>query len=301
MSVLNVSRELFPMSNAAVDGMITMHPVCDNYEISYMEDVVYCERAEAKLHLQILLPIDGRTNRPLIMYIPGSAFHWQNVKERLPQYAYLARRGLAVAALQYRGSQAVPFPAQTLDAKAGIRFMKRHAGEYGIDPEKIVVMGDSSGGHTAMMAAFACGIDWLEEPDCEFDSSVRGVIDLYGPVNFTTMNEQPSSQNHFMPDSPEGMELGGVNVLENPDLAKAAAVTTYVSPDREIPPILIFHGTNDELVPFEQSCELFDALKKSGKDASFYRVMGAHHGGREFWTSGVLDIVAEFISRITAV
>lgn len=299
MSVLNVSRENFPMSHAAVEGMITMRPVCDNYEISYVDDVVYCERPEAKLHLQILLPMDGRTHRPLIMYIPGSAFHWQNVKERLPQFAYLAQRGFAVAALQYRGSEAAAFPAQTLDAKAGIRFMKRHAAEYGIDPEKIVVMGDSSGGHTAMMAGFTCGIKELEEPDGEFDSSVRGVIDLYGPVNFTTMNDQPSSQNHSLPDSPEGMELGGVNVLENPDLARTAAVTTYVSPDRTIPPILMFHGTNDELVPFEQSCELFGALKNSGKDASFYRVMGAHHGGREFWTSQVLDIVEAFIQRVT--
>ncbi|MBQ9901790.1 MAG: alpha/beta hydrolase [Clostridia bacterium] len=299
MSVLNVSREGFPMSNAAVEGMITMQPVCDNYELSYIEDVVYCERPEARLCLQIILPIDGRTDRPLIVYIPGSAFHWQNVKERLPQLAYLAQMGFAVAALQYRGSEVAAFPSQTLDAKAGICFMKRHAAEYGIDAEKIVVMGDSSGGHTAMMAAFTCGINELEEPDGEIDSSVRGVIDLYGPVNFTSMNDQPSSQNHYMPDSPEGMELGGVNVLDCPDLARAAAVTTYVSRERDIPPILIFHGTNDELVPFEQSCELFYTLKKSGKDAVFYRVIGAHHGGREFWTSQVLGIVEEFICRVT--
>lgn len=299
MSVLKVSREGFPMSHAAVEGMQTIYPVCDNCEFFYGDDVVYAERGEMTLHLQVLGPINGDNARPLIVYISGSAFHRQNVKERVPQLAYLAQRGFVVAALQYRGSEDAPFPSQMLDAKAGIRYMKRHADEYGIDPQKIVVMGDSSGGHTAMMAGFTGGIDGLEEQDGEFDSSVRGVIDLYGPVNFTTMNDQPSSQNHFLPDSPEGMELGGVNVLEHPDLAKSAAVTTYVTKERELPSILIFHGTNDELVPFEQSCELFDALKKCGKDASFYRVMGAHHGGSEFWTSEVLGIVEKFIRRVT--
>ena len=297
MSILPVARENFPMSKATAAGMIPMQPLCDNYEIFYREDVVYAERAEMTLHLQILGPIGAGEALPLILYIPGSAFHRQNVKERVPQLACLAQRGFVVAALQYRGSEDAPFPSQTLDAKAGIRFMKRHAAEYGIDPDKIVTMGDSSGGHTAMMAAFTCGIPALEEDDAAFDSSVRGVIDLYGPVNFTTMNEQLSSQNHWLPDSPEGMELGGVNVLEHPDLARAAAVTTYVADGREIPPILMFHGTNDELVPFAQSCELCDALTAAGRDVTFYQVLGAHHGGPEFWTTQVLDLVEAFIRR----
>ncbi len=299
MSVLNVSREDFPMSTASAEGMISMTPVCDNYEIFYHDDIVYAERAEMKLHLQIIGPINDERGRTLVIFIPGSAFHRQNVKERVPQLAYLANRGFVVALLEYRGSGDAPFPSQTLDAKAGIRFMKRHADEYGIDPNKIVVMGDSSGGHTAMMAGFTCGIPELEEEGGEFTSEVRGVVDLYGPVNFTTMNFEPSSMDHSAPDSPEGMELGGVSVLENPELANAAAVTSYVSSDRDIPPILIMHGTNDELVPFAQSCELCDALNRSNKDVTFYQIIGAHHGGREFWTTQALDTVERFIRRVT--
>ena len=298
MEPLNVSREDFPMSNAKADGMIPLVCEQDNYEIFYHEDVVYAERDGLKLHLQIIGPINDEESRTLVVFIPGSAFHKQNVKERVPQLSYLANKGFVVALLEYRGSETAPFPSQTLDAKAGIRFMKRNAAKYRIDPEKIVVMGDSSGGHTAMMAGFTCGIPELEETDNEFTSEVKGVIDLYGPTNFATMNDEPSSQDHRTPDSPEGMEIGGKNVLEHPELVKPATIATYVSKEREIPPILMFHGTNDELVPFGQGCELCNALTAAGKDVTFYQVIGAHHGGWEFWTTKVLDIVEQFIRRV---
>lgn len=299
MNPINVSREDFPMSKASVEGMITMQPKLDNYEIYYREDVVYVERQNRKLHLQIIGPCCMEEKVPCIVYIPGSAFHEQNVKERMPGLSYLAQRGFVVAALEYRGSEYAPFPSQTLDAKAGVRYMKEHADEYGIHPENIFLMGDSSGGHTAMMAAFSYGVKELEEDKTHSPKPiVKGVIDLYGPTNFATMNDEPSTQDHRTPDSPEGMEIGGKPVLEHPELVKPATIATYVEKDRELPPILMFHGTNDELVPFGQGCELFDTLKKAGKDATFYQVIGAHHGGREFWTKEVLDIEEAFIRRL---
>lgn len=299
MEPLNVSRENFPMSTASADGMISMQPKIDNYEIYYREDIVYATRGERDLHLQIIGPCEAGDNLPCIVYIPGSAFHEQNVKERVPGLSYLVQRGFVVAALEYRGSECAPFPAQTLDAKMGVCYMKKHAKEYGINPKNVFLMGDSSGGHTAMMAAFSYGIKELEEADTRSTGPiVKGVIDLYGPTNFSTMNNEPSSQDHRTPDSPEGMEIGGKPVLEHPELVKHATIATYVSKDRPLPPILMFHGTNDELVPFGQGCELFDALKKANKDATFYQVIGAHHGGREFWTNEVLDIEEAFIKRL---
>ncbi|MEE1196436.1 MAG: alpha/beta hydrolase [Lachnospiraceae bacterium] len=299
MEPLNVSREDFPMSTVTADGMIPMQPRLDNYEIYYKEDEPYQERNGRILRLQIIGPIDAPGDIPCIVFIPGSAFHEQNVKERVPQLSYLAQKGFVVAALEYRGSECAVFPAQALDAKAGVDFMKKHASEYGIHPEKIVLMGDSSGGHTAVIVAFSYGIEELEETDRRSNKPiVKGVIDLYGPVNFATMNEEPSSQDHRTPDSPEGCEIGGKPVLEHPELVRPATIANYVQEDRELPPILMFHGTNDELVPFGQSCQLYEALTAAKKDAVFYQVIGAHHGGREFWTKEVLDIEERFIRKV---
>lgn len=299
MEPLNVTRENFPMSTASVSGMVPMEPKLDNYEIYYHEDVVYVERVGRKLHLQIIGPIDAGESLPCIVYIPGSAFHEQNVKERMPQLSYFAQRGFVVAALEYRGSECAAFPAQTLDAKAGVYFMKEHAKEYHISPENVFLMGDSSGGHTAMMAAFSYGINELEEDGRRSQNPiVKGVIDLYGPTNFATMNDEPSSQDHRTPDSPEGCEIGGKPVLEYPELVKPTVIATYVQEDRELPPILMFHGTYDELVPFGQGCELYKALTDAKKEATFYQVIGAHHGGREFWTKEVLDIEEKFMREL---
>lgn len=299
MEPLNVTRDNFPTSTASAVGMIPMSPKTDNYEIFYKEDVPYKTRGNRTLYLQIIGPIGIQAAVPCIVYIPGSAFREQNVKERIPQLSYLAQMGFVVAALEYRGSETAPFPAQALDAKAGVRFMKEHAKEYGIHPDKMILMGDSSGGHTAVMAAFSYGIADMEEPDnTSLKPIVKGVIDLYGPTNFSTMNEEPSSMDHRTPDSPEGCEIGGKAVLEHPGLVTPTILANYVRKERQLPPILMFHGTNDELVPFGQSCELCDALTVAGKDVTFYQVFGAHHGGPEFWTKEVLSIEEQFIRRV---
>lgn len=74
------------------------------------------------------------------------------------------------------------------------------------------------------------------------------------------MNDELSSQNHIEPDSPEGCLIGRLNVLEHPELTDSTVVMNYIDTTRDIPPVLLFHGTNDELVPFGQSCMLYDKL-----------------------------------------
>ena len=296
---INVPREQFPKSDMQSDGMIILDVDCDNRTMEYIPDIEYVDRDGIKLYIQLLLPSDRTDRTPLIVYVPGSAFHWQNVKGMIPSAGLLVNRGFAVAMVQYRGSEAAPFPAQMLDAKAAVRFMKVNAHKYGLSPDNVYLMGDSSGGHTVLMAGLTVGISEFEEEIYnEVSSCVRGIIDLYGPTDITKMNDELSSQNHIEPDSPEGYLIGRLNVLEHPELTEPTVVMNYVDADRDIPPVLIFHGTNDELVPFGQSCMLYDKLVQCNKEATFYAVDNAHHGGREFWSNQVLDIIEAFVNRI---
>lgn len=298
MEPLKISRQDFPKSEAFAEGMRVIDPVCDNFELSYEYDVEYINRNGKKLFLQIIKPINPNEKTPLVVYIPGSAFHRQNVKERVAQLAVLAVRGYTVALLEYRGSEDAVFPAFVLDAKAGIVFMKRNSEKYNIDTEKVFVMGDSSGAYTALMAGLTYGVSSLEdETVCGADYSVRGIIDFYGPTNITTMNDEPSSQDHRTPDSPEGLMIGGYEVLKYPELANPTIISNYLSEDKKFPPVIMFHGSNDELVPFGQSCELYNALKKVGGNVDFYRIDGAHHGDRQFWSSYVLNMIQNFIEN----
>lgn len=298
MEPLKISRNEFPKSKVSVKGMKIINPFCDNYELSYDYDVKYIDRNGKPLFLQIIKPINPEKPTPLIIYIPGSAFHRQNVKERVAQLALIAVRGYTVALLEYRGSEDAPFPAFVMDAKAGVLFMKRNAEKYNIDKEKIFIMGDSSGGYTALMTGLTYGIKNLEDEIISgFDYNVRGIIDFYAPTNITTMNDEPSSIDHYAANSHEGCMIGGYEVLEHPELSNPTIIKNYISKDRDVPPILMFHGSNDELVPFGQSCELYEVLKSFGKDAELYQIENAHHGDRQFWSNSILDIIQKFIEK----
>ena len=295
---INIPREQFPKSDVKSEGMITLNISCDNRSMEYIPDIEYINRDDISLYIQLLLPCDRTKNTPVVIYVPGSAFYWQNVKNVIPSISLLVNRGVAVAMVQYRGSEVSTFPAQMLDTKAAVRFVKINAHKYGLDPDNVYLMGDSSGGHTVLMAGLTAGIDRFEEDIySEVSSNVKGIIDFYGPTDITKMNDELSTQNHIEPDSPEGGLIGRLNVLEHPELAEPTVVMNYIESAREIPPILIFHGTNDELVPFGQSCMLYDKLVECNKKATFYAIENAHHGGREFWSNQVLDIIEEFIKR----
>lgn len=294
MEPLNVSRENFPKSTDCVEGMKVISPLCDNFELSYEYDVPYVKRENKQLYLQIIKPISDKPV-PLIVYIPGSAFHKQDVKQRVAQLAILAVRGYAVALLEYTPSEEKPFPQFIFDAKSGIQFMKDNSEKYHIDKENVFVMGDSSGAYTALMSGLTNGITDLEDESLtNSDYAVNGIIDFYGPTDITTMNNAPSSQDHKTPDSPEGCMIGGLNVLESA-VSQKTIIKNYVNDDRELPPVIIFHGSNDELVPFSQSCELYTALTEHNKTVSLYQIDNAHHGDRQFWSSEVLDLIQDFI------
>ena len=293
---VQIPREEFPRSDAKSEGMITLNVRCDNRDINYFPDIEYINRDGISLYIQLLLPTDRTENTPLVVFVPGSAFFWQNVKGVIPTVSLLANRGFAVAMVQYRGSEVAPFPAQMLDTKAAVRFMKMNAQKYKFSPDKVYLMGDSSGGHCALMAGLTAGLESFEEEIySEVSSGVKGIIDLYAPTDITKMNDELSSMEHSSPDSPEGCLIGKRNVLEHPELAEPTVVMNYVDSAKAIPPVLIFHGTNDELVPLGQSCMLYDKLVECNKEAAFYAIEKAHHGGREFWSDQVLDIMEEFI------
>lgn len=115
---------------------------------------------------------------------PGSAFHKQWLWDHISRHIRMAEHGYVVAIVEYRPSEIAPFPAQMQDAKTAVRFLKKHCEEYHIDVDHMAIAGDSSGGHTALMAGFTGD----EGPDTrlygEYSAKVNCIIDLYGPTVF---------------------------------------------------------------------------------------------------------------------
>lgn len=297
---LQVSPEEFPESEELPEGARTVKLEDGyGYHIKFLHNLVYVNRSGMELHLHLMLPEDPKRTEgwPLIVFVQGSAWFKQEIFASIQDTLRMCERGYAVATVEYRPSEVAPFPAQAQDAKTAIRFLKKHADEYGIDKNRVALWGDSSGGHTVLMAGFACDGEPDTEEYGEISASVRCIVDWYAPTDIAMMSYYPSVQDHAGPDSPEGLLIGKKNVLENRELADTTSPLRYLTADRPTPPLLIMHGGSDMLVPFNQSCRLYERMKELGKDVELIKFIKAGHGYGGFHCSQTLDLIEEFLKK----
>ena len=294
------SYQDFPESREEAAGMRSLPMDRDAVGIRFHPDVPYVQRDGLTLHLQIFQPVQHQredARYPLLVYIQGSAWRKQEIHPNMIPLERIAARGYVVAVVEYRPSDVAPFPAQVQDAKTAIRFLRKQAAAYRVDPDRVAVMGDSSGGHTAVLVGLTADQPALDTPDFgEYSCAVRCIVDYYGPTDVSRMCERPSTMDHISPDSPEGRMIGGCDVLSHPEKVAPTVPMRYIGA-APLPPLLILHGSKDRLVPFHQSLLLYEAMRKAGQDAALYRVEGADHGGPAFWAENALSIVCDFLAR----
>ena len=307
MKVKQWSYAEFPEFTEEVAGAHILDTTGDEPGVSYLHDVEYACIDGTPLHLQILVPTSRNTGfqpfseeqpfrLPCFVFVQGSAWFRQNVYLSLVQVARMAARGYVCAIVEYRHSGIASFPAQARDARNAVRFLRKNAARYGVDPERMVIAGTSSGGHTAMWAGLL-GDDEGENAFPGVSAQVKGIVDFYGSTSVIAPDSNPQTVNHCLPDSPEGQVMGGQNLLEHPELARQLSVECNIDEKTVLPPVLIFHGTKDRTVNCTGSAVLYKRLKETGHDAELYLVKGADHGGPEFWTDRALDIVDAFCRR----
>ncbi len=186
----------------------------------------------------------------------------------------------AVASISYRLSPSFTFPAQLHDCKTAVRWLRAHADELGYDAARIGVIGNSAGGHLALLLALTADRADLEGdgPHREQSSRVHAAVAYCPPTDFPTVGELYERRPGKKPDPP-GREpirmLLGATVQQQPDLARLASPIHHVHP--AAPPCLLFHGTADSLVPFDQSLRMVEALRAVGAPAELIPVPGAEH------------------------
>ena len=292
----------FPKSKKFSEGIKTIPANFENQMIKTYANEEYAYK-DIALHVNVMVPIkqyenhDDQSKYPLLVYIQGSAWRKQNVLEHCISLSSIAKAGYVVAIVEYRDSSIAPFPAQIEDTKTAITYLLENDEKYHIKKDTFFLAGDSSGGHTALMTGITLNQHLLEDKEFKYGHGLKGVIDLYGPTLVSKMQDEPSTQDHILPDSPEGLFLGGVNVLEHQEEAYLASPFHYIKEDVDISPFLIFHGNKDRLVPFGQSVLLYEALKKSNKEVEFYQIDNADHGGAAFWNDQVISIMIDFLNK----
>lgn len=298
----------FPAFNEPVPGATRVPTTDDEIGVTYHPDVPYATAGTTTLHLQILVPQTRNqtdaTTYPCMVHVQGSAWMKQDRTALVPTLSRIAERGFVVAIVEYRHSGIASFPAQIQDARNAVRFMRANAAQYHVDADNLFLSGCSSGGQVALLAAVAHAADRTDMDDtslslapnaADVSDATRGVIDYFGAVNGQMDDGFPSTVDHHLATSPEGMMMGHVDLRDRPDLRAAMTVESYLTPELALPPVLILHGTKDRLVNARQSASLYRRLRDVGKSAELYLLEGADHGGAEFWTDGMCRVATDFM------
>jgi acetyl esterase/lipase len=240
--------------------------------VSIQRDIHY-DRYPATV-LDVLQPKASVAKRPGVIVFHGGGWIHSGKETAYNSLClpYL-ERGFVVVNVEYRVASQATAPAAVTDALDATRWFFRHARQYHVDPQRIVVTGGSAGGHLALMVGMTQKSAHLGPV-----SPVAAVIDGYGITDAIELLNGPHHQAWANQWIPEG--------LSRVELARRVSPLTYVRHD--LPPIFIAQGADDNTVPVEQSVRLHDALDMDGAANQLVVVPNAKHGfSREQW--GLLD------------
>jgi acetyl esterase/lipase len=194
-------------------------------------------------------------------------------RKRMPDYA--------IFNLNYRlvngGNR---FPTQEIDVKAAVDHILEHAVEYGINKDKMALLGISAGGHLALLQAYK-----YRQPQ------IQAVIDFFGPTDLVTMYQKP-----WHPFVTYALQMVvGATPASNGDLYRQSSPVYYI--DRNSPPTLIFHGANDNIVDVSQSKLLKQKLQQAGVKHDLIVYPGERHGWAGSRMSHSFDRIEEFLKE----
>jgi len=235
------------------------------------------------LLMDVHVPVGASGPVPCVVWVHGGG--WENGDRRFTPghwpagwwFESFVGAGLAVATVDYRLSGEVRYPIPLHDVKGAVRFLRAHAADLGIDPDRFGVSGESAGGHLAAMVALTGDDPALEGTvgTCGPSSAVQAAAILYGVTDFPTMLTRRRPPPGQVPDGPEHRFLGAT-----PEQASviAAAASPVNHATRSSPPVLLVSGDCDVTVPLDQSERLRDALVAAGaRDVVLEVVPGADH------------------------
>ncbi len=228
----------------------------------FRRDVVYATRGKTELKMDIAFPEGDAEMRPVMMCLHGGGWFMGDKSMYHSRMKLMAKQGYVAATVQYRFSQAAPWPAQRDDVRDAFRWIVEHAQELKIDPERIGLVGESAGAHLALTLA-------MRPTEAANEVRPRAVINFFGPTDMRAVEEIK-----------QGRRM--VEALVGTKLEQAGQKLTDISPatfiDRTDPPVITFHGTKDNLVPFNQAEILQAALKKNQIPNELHPMEGVGHG-----------------------
>jgi acetyl esterase/lipase len=245
-------------------------------EYLVLPNVTYLTANGFDAKLDVYRRRDVQTPQPTLVFYHGGGWVAGTKEASFMSVMPWLEMGWNVVNVEYRMARISLAPAAVEDAQCALRFVVSHAMDYNIDTNRIVVSGESAGGHLALAvgmipasAGFTdlCAGGGFSASDVSVPK-VAAIINWYGIADVNDMLGGPNARAYAV------QWLGS---LPNRDaVAKSVSPLTYVRAD--LPPILSIQGDADPIVPYSQNVRLHDALKKAGAKAELFTIPGGGHG-----------------------
>jgi acetyl esterase/lipase len=242
----------------------------NRYQISPNLTYLVANNYEDKLDIYHRRDVSGP--QPTLIYIHGGGWTGGTKESAFMSVMPWLEMGWNVVNVEYRLARVSHAPAAVEDCLCALKWVVSHASEYHIDSSKIVVSGDSAGGHLSLMTGMTPDSAGLDR-QCPSNSDVAlpkvaAIINWYGITDVADLLEGPNSKNYAV------AWLGSVPNRE--EIARRVSPLTYVRPG--LPPILSIQGDADPTVPYSHSLRLRDALNKAGVPNELVTIPGGKHG-----------------------
>ena len=267
----------FVLMSCSIFGVGCQRPVARLYDTRAWEGVTYVERAGRPLKMDIVAPKTDiaaeHRPRPAVLMVHGGSWAIGERRWMRASANFLAGMGFVSATIDYRLSpDGAKYPDPVCDCLAAVKFLRKNAATYGIDPRRIAIGGDSAGGHLALLVGLTKNPSiYGDDSYPGVSSEVAAIVDIYGPTDMVKLHDQcpfivRPDLHRFMGGDPQVV----------PARWKEASPISHIRADA--PPVLILHGDDDHVVDYRQAVEFDKALRAAGGQCHLVRVTGAEHG-----------------------
>ena len=241
-------------------------------DVAFQADVIYGTGGSEDLKLNLAWPktVKDGQRLPCVLVIHGGAWRGGDRAVHNDLVRQFAQHGYVAATVGYRLAPRHPFPAQVEDVKCAVRYLRAHADEHRIDPERFGAVGFSAGAHLSMLLCVMDEDDGLEGSGgwADQSSQVQAAVAIAGPTDLT--RDLPDASDDLVRDF-----IGGA-LEEKRKIWMQASPITYVTEGDG--PMLLFQGTADPLVPTEQAWLMAQAMANADVDGRVEILLGEGHG-----------------------
>ncbi len=268
--------------------------------VTVIDGEIYSVTEDGILRMDCFYDQQIKEKKPAIIWIHGGGFTEEDISRKCRperRFLHLVKEGYFLASIDYRLAQVRPFPAQMEECKCAVRYLRKNADKFGIDPERIGIWGESCGGQIAGLMSVSEGIpDFEDKGGCEgVSSEIQAAVSWYGALDALEFHNIRMAVDPDYP--PRFAVIYGGSPEKMKDVLNKTNPMTYIN--KKHCPLLAMSSDTDDRISYTVNTEFCEQAEKYGNFAKYVVVKNQGHGyfeGEEY-DQTLYDFFAEHLKN----